>query len=198
MNLHVAAMCEFSHLYYGLPFYGTGGVTDAERVGVQAGLELMFECMTTALSGADFVHDTGLCGFCTMLSPELMVLHDEIIGMVKVFMEGVNINDETLALDLIDRVGPGRGYLAEKHTREHFRRFWVPKFLDRTALPPGQTESADPCEERLNRRTREIMETHQPEPLAEDMEREIRKVEESWFKELGLKYEYQKRAEGSR
>ena len=193
LNLHVAALCELSHLFYKLPFYGTAGTTDAESIGVQAGWELMFECLASALSGADFVHDTGLMGHCSMTSPELMVLHDEMVGMVNAFMGGIEISDETLALDLIDRVGPGGNYLTEAHTLKHFTKFWVPRLLDRTPLTPDQNESVNPCEERINKKAREIIETHTPVPLPGEIVKEIKKVEESWFKEAGVKFEYPKR-----
>jgi len=192
LNLLTACLAELSH-YYKLPFWGTAGVTDAKVVGIQASAELMYQCLTSFLSGADFVHDTGLMDHSTMISPELIVLMDEIIEMAKVFIQGLEINEQTLALDLVHSVGPGGCYIDTKHTLEHFRNFWVPSILDRTRLQSKQDHrSTKQSEELLKEKTIRILETHEPEPLPEDKVKEIRKLEESWFKSLGLNYEYLK------
>jgi len=123
----------------------------------------------------------------TMISPELMVLADEIIDMVKVLMGGVDINDETLPLELIERLGPKANYLTEGHTLKHFRKFWVPRVFDRSFI---KKEGVKDCEELLNQRTIRILETHQPKPLPEDLVRELKKVEKTWFDRVGLRHEY--------
>ncbi len=190
LNLLNACLTELSH-YHELPMWGTAGCTDAKVIGAQAGAELMFQCLASTLSGADFVHDTGLMDHATMISPELIVLMDEIIDMVRIFIGGIEISDQTLALDLIDSVGPGGSYIAEDHTLEHFRSFWVPRVLDRTRLTPDiHVKSGKHCEDLLNEKTRKILDTHIPEPLSDEVVREIKKVERSWFSELGLGYEY--------
>ena len=111
--------------------------------------------------------------------------------MVKVSMNGIEVTDETLALDLIDRVGPGGHFLAEEHTLKHFRKFWVPTILDRSKLTSmSEGELPFHCEDRLREKTLEIMRTHQPDPLPDDVLREIKKLEASWFKALDLPYCY--------
>ena len=193
LNLLNACLTRLSH-YYKLPMWGTAGCTDAKVIGAQAGAEIMMQCLSSVISGADFVHDTGLMDHATMISPELIVFMNEIIDMVKVFIGGIDISDQTLALDLIDSVGPGGSYIAEDHTLEHFRNFWVPGVLDRSMLTQDlEEESIKHCEDLINDKTKKIMETHTPEPLSDDIVREIKKVEKSWFDKLGLKYEYPKR-----
>jgi trimethylamine--corrinoid protein Co-methyltransferase len=193
LSLHTACLTELCH-YYKLPMFGIAGATDAKIIGAEAGAEVMHQCLMSSLSGADLVHGAGLMDHCTMISPELIVLTDETIDMLKVSMGGVEINDQTLALDLIDKVGPGGNYLAEPHTVKHFRKFWVPRFMDRTQWNASlSTNAVTHCEDLVNNKTKEIMDTHIPRPLAEDIVREIRKIEESWFKELKLPYEYPKR-----
>jgi trimethylamine--corrinoid protein Co-methyltransferase len=185
-----ACLTELTH-YYGLPMFGTAGATDAKVIGAQAGIEIMHQVLTSALSGADLVHDVGVMDHCTMISPELIVMTDEIIGMVKVTMGGLEINDETLSLELIDKIGPGGHFLNEEHTLKYFRKFWVPSIMDRTQLTAGLTaESVEHCEDLLNKKTRKILESHTPPPLAEDLVKEIKVLEASWFKAAGLKYQY--------
>ena len=185
MSFLVAALTELCH-YYQLPMFGTAGCTDAHNIGVQAGAELTYSLLLTALSGADLVHDIGILG--NVGSAEVTVLCDELIDMVKVSMGGIEINEDTLPLDLIEKKGPRANYISEKHTLKHFRKFWAPTIFDRSVNPEG----AKNCEELLKEKTIKIMETHQPKPLPEDVVKELNKVEASLLKRIGLK-EYPKR-----
>lgn len=181
MSLMVAALTELCH-YYKLPMFGTAGIIDSKKVDAQGAAEGTYQVLMSALSGADLVHDVGVTGNGTILSPEFMVFIDEIINMVNVSMQGIDINNETLALDLIDRVGPGGAYIAENHTLKHFRNFWSPKIFDRTA---GDADTRD-CDQLLNERTLQLLETHQPKPLSKELLKELKQRESSWLKDVGL------------
>ncbi len=188
LSFLVAALTELCH-YYKLPMFGTAGCTDADVVDAQAGAEVTYQVLMSALSGADLVHDVGLAYHATTISPELIVFVSEIIDMVNVSMGGIEINTETLPLDLIDRVGPRGTYISEKHTLKHFRKFWAPQIFDRSMV---KDESTKRCADLLNEKTIEILKTHQPKPLSEDVRKELKKVEAGWLKRVGLK-EYPKR-----
>jgi len=187
MGVLIAAFTELIH-YYRLPAWGTIS-SDAKTVGAQAATEYTYQIVLQALAGADFIHDIGYLHSSMMISPEMVVLGNEILEMVKVLMRGIEVDEETVPLDLIDRVGPGGTYLSEKHTLQHFRSFWVPNVFYRN---PELDEHAKDCEELLNQRTIKIMETHKPKPLPEDLVDELMKVEARWFKRVGLKHEYAK------
>ncbi len=163
--------------------WGSGGSSDAKVMGIQAVAESTYSILISALTGADLVHNV----FGVSL-----VLANEIIDMVKVLMGGIEINDETLPLDLIERLGPRANYLAEPHTLKHFREVWAPSIFDRTL---SKKEGEKDCEELLKTKTIEILRTHKPKPLPEDVLKELKKVEESWLKRVGLK-EYPKREQG--
>lgn len=186
--LMVGALTEVAH-FYKLPFYGTGGVTDAEKVGIQAATEATHQILISVLTGADLVHNVGTIFHGGINSPELIVLADEIIDMVKVLTGGIEISDETLPLDLIERIGPGGNYLYESHTFGHFRKFWVPRIFDRSF---ARKEGIKSCEELLREKTIEILETHEPKRLPEDVVKELEKMEKSWLSRAGLK-DYPKR-----
>ena len=186
--LMVAALTELCHSYK-LPMYGTGGCTDAQKLNLQAAVEATSTIFASALSGADLVHNVGSLYHGGWRSLEYIVLADEIIGMIKVIMGGIEINEETLPLDLIEKKGPKANYLSEPHTRKHFREFWVPTVFDRsTAKKEGEKD----CEELLKAKTLEILKTHQPKPLPDDVVKELKKMEKSWLDRVGLK-EYPKR-----
>jgi len=185
--LMVGALTELCHSY-GLPMYGTAGCTDALAMGAQASIEATYQILISMLTGADLVHNVGTTFHGGWRSPEFLVLANEIIDMAKVLMGGIEINEETLPLDLIERKGQRADYLGEAHTLKHFRKFWVPKVFDRSF---GK-EDVKSCEERLNERTKKIIETHQPKPLPEDILKELKKVEKAWLARVGLT-EYPKR-----
>jgi trimethylamine--corrinoid protein Co-methyltransferase len=186
--LMVGALTELAH-YYKIPFFGTAGCTDAEIMGIQAAAESTSQVLISMLTGADLVHNVGTTYHGGVRSLELIVFVDEIIDMVKVLMKGIEINSETLPLDLIEKIGPGSNYLSESHTLRHFREFWSPRIFDRSAV---KKEGVKDCEELLKERTIEILRTHQPKPLPEDVVKELQKVEAGWLERVGLK-EYPRR-----
>lgn len=189
LSLLVAALTEISH-YYKLPILGTAGCTDSDIIDAQTAAEVTYQILMSALSGADFVHDIGVMHWGRVLSTELTVLCDEIIDMVKVSMGGIEINEETLPLDLIDRIGPRGTYISEKHTLKHFRKFWAPRFFDRSVVKDENTKR---CHDLLREKTIALQNTHQPKPLPEDLVKELKKVEASWFKQIGAEYKYPER-----
>jgi len=189
MSLMVGALTDLCH-YYKLPMFGTAGTADAGVLGIQATAEITYQLLISALTKADLVHNAGMMHHATMLSPELLVLVNEIIDMVNVLLGGIEVNNETLALDIIDRLGPRPNYLSESHTLKHFRNFWVPKMFDRSMARKKDTKD---CEQLLNQRTIEILETHKPKPLSEDLIKELKEEEKTWFDGAGLKCEYPRR-----
>jgi trimethylamine--corrinoid protein Co-methyltransferase len=190
--LMIGALTELCH-YYRLPMFGTAGCTDSAGIDAQTGIEITYQVMTAALTGADIVHDVGFVYHAMAVSPELMVLTDEVIGMVMVLMGGIEINDETLPLKLIERLGPKSNYLSENHTLKYFRKFWVPKVFDRSF---ARTEKTKNSGDLLREKTLEILRTYQPKPLPEDLVIELKKMETSWYENLGLKPGYLKREQG--
>ena len=122
----------------------------------------------------------------------MIVFGNEVVDMVNVMLRGIEINDETLPLGLMEKLGPKASYLFESHTRKHFRTFWAAPLFDRSFARTGTVQSA---EERIKRKTIELIETHQPKPLPDATVRELKKVEKAWFDRVGLKHEYPRRPE---
>ena len=185
MSFLVAALTELCH-YYELPMLGTAGCTDAHKMGVQVGAEFVYSLLLATLSGADLVHDVGILK--NTGSAEATVLCDELIDMVNVSMGGIEINDDTLPLDLIEKKGPRANFISERHTLKHFRKFWAPNLFDRSVT----IDTYKSAEERIREKTISIMETHQPKPLADNVVKELNKYEASLLKRIGLK-EYPRR-----
>ncbi len=185
-----AALTEICHNYYRLPMFGVTGSTDAGVIDFQAGAEVTYEILVAALSGVDLVRSSSGVYSLKVGSPEMIVLGDEIVGMTKVLLGGIEIDEETLALDLIEKIGPKSSYVAESHTLKHFRKFWVPDIFSRSFF--GK-EGGKHSSELLKDRTIKILENHQPKPLPENLVDELRKKERTWFESVDLKYEYPKK-----
>ena len=175
MNLMAYHMAELAR-GYGLPFFGMSGCSDAETPDAQAAAEATFSCLNAALSGADMVHDNGWLDSATLVSPEYMVLVDEIIAMVQQYMKGVGLEEEQMALDVIDRVGPGGHFLMEEHTMRHFRDIWYPQLFDRS---PGNTAGRRDISSRIRERTRSLLATD-PHPLPRNLQKELEELASRW------------------
>jgi trimethylamine--corrinoid protein Co-methyltransferase len=104
-------------------------------------------------------------------SMELLVITDEIIRMTKFYMLGVSVNENTLALDAIDRVEPGAGFLADDHTMQNFRTGqWLPDLIDRKRYEAWEKSGAKDMFARANERARKILAEHEVPPLPEEAE----------------------------
>jgi trimethylamine--corrinoid protein Co-methyltransferase len=104
-----------------------------------------------------------------------MVLDCEIYSIVCKMMEGIIINEETLALDTIRAVGPGGHFLTQKHTRAHMRELWRPRLMDRRPYDAWEANPAG-AREAAHERARHLLQTHQPQPLEEGLAGELKKL----------------------
>ena len=126
LNAAGAQMAQFYHL----PFYATGGMTDSKVLDAQSGYESAITNLLCALAGANFIHDAaGLMEFALTACYEKFVIDNEILGMVMRAVDGIKVNDDTLAFDLIKEVGPGGNFVAAKHTRRFMRSEHYQPFL---------------------------------------------------------------------
>jgi len=182
MSLYSAAMADI-HRALGVPFMGTAGASESKVLDAQAAIECTFQVLASCLSGATLVHDVGFLDCADIGSLESLVMNDEIIAMARRFMRGITVNDETMMLDVIHRVGPDGHYLAEPETAAYCRQeIWVPRLMDRQPYQDWKAAGALTMEQRIRRRLKEILATHKPRPLPEGatavFERILRTAEE--------------------
>jgi len=113
---------------YNLPIYASAGVTDAKIPDIQSGFEKGVSYLLVAMAGADYVHlAAGILDSGNSISYEQFIIDNEILGMVHRLIRGVDVDKETLAVDIIENVGPGGNYITEEHTVKHmFRQFFYP------------------------------------------------------------------------
>jgi trimethylamine--corrinoid protein Co-methyltransferase len=157
--------------------FSTGGCSDSKVVDEQAAIEATLSLYTAMLSGATIIHDVGYLESGLNGSLEMLVLCDEIIEMVKHIGRGIQVDEETLCLDVIDRVGPGGQFLSEDHTLEHYRRdFWFPRLIDRSNYETWVSGGKKMLGQRVEEKVNDILETHEPAPIDEDVTNELKKI----------------------
>jgi trimethylamine--corrinoid protein Co-methyltransferase len=129
LNAAGAQMAQF----YKLPYYATGGMTDSKTLDAQSGYESAITNLLCALSGANFIHDSaGLMEFAMTACYEKYVIDNDILGMVMRAVEGIRVDDDTLAFDLMKEIGPGGNFVTAKHTRRFMRmEHYQPTISDR-------------------------------------------------------------------
>ncbi|MFO7625124.1 MAG: trimethylamine methyltransferase family protein [Anaerolineales bacterium] len=169
-SLGMGAWCELAR-YYNLPVWGYGGATDSKVVDAQAGIEATFSIMNAFLTRCTLVHDVAYIEYGSTSSMELLVIANEIIRMLRFFMGGVQVDQNTLALDAIDRVNPGAGFLADDHTMQNFRTGqWAPDLIDRKRFDVWEKAGSKDMFTRANERARKILAEHQTPPLSAETE----------------------------
>jgi len=168
---------DFVH-YLGLPMFALAGCSDSKMVDQQAGIEAALTLMTDALCGGNIVHDLGYLESGLTGSLAQLVICDEVLGWIEHFVRGVEINDETLALDLIDEIGPDGQFLDSDHTLKHFRERWYPKLFDRNNYDGWLAKGSTSLGERAAARVASILSEHQPEPLPDDVTRAVHAIVE--------------------
>jgi len=172
-QLAISAYSELFH-YYKLPVWGFAGCSDAHLLDEQAAIEATFSIMMNAMSGTNLIHDVGYLSSGLTGSCEMLVMSAEIIGMVKRMLRGILVDRESLAVEVIDRVGPGGHFLMDEHTIKHMRsEFWRPSLLNRDSLETWQNKGNLPLRERLNQKVRSILKEHRAEPLTKELRQQI-------------------------
>ncbi len=168
-------MAEMAH-YFELPNFGTAGTSDSQIFDGQAVAEVTSSCIMAALSGANLVHDIGLLGNATVVMPDMITATDEIIKMTRLLLPDVPVNEEALAIDVIRAVGPGGEFVTHSHTQEHFRDVWYSDLLYRGGDKAWNKSGQLTFEQRVNARTRKLIESHRPKLLPEETIVRIEKI----------------------
>ncbi len=159
--------------FYGLPIWGNAGMSDACVVDEQAAIDSAVSVLGALLTRTHLAHDVGYLEGGLTTSPEMIVLTAENIAMMRHFAQGAALDAETLALDVIQRVGPGGDFLWQPHTARHFREYWQPRLFSRQRLDDWIESGKKRLGDRLRDKTIALMESHRPEPLSRAAQAEI-------------------------
>jgi len=164
--------------YYDLPVFGLGGCTDSKVLDQQSGFEVTLSLMTALLHGANIIHDVGFMDSGMQGSLQLIAISNDILGFLRAATAGVVVNDETLALDLIDELGPTGNYIGVEHTLRHYKEPYYGKLTDKNPFSVWEKRGASTMEEKASAMVDEILLKHEIEPLSEDVQRALHSVVE--------------------
>ena len=172
-SLTQAALADMRDEIYGLPIWAFAGASDAKVMDAQAGAEVMFSIINAMLSRCNLIHDVGFLEYGSTSSLEMVTMADELVAMSRFFAGGIPVDDETLALDAIERVvtgGPGSMFLTDDHTFEHFMQAqFLPKLLDRSRYDSWEEAGARDLYKRCNIEAKRILSEHQVEPKPDEV-----------------------------
>ncbi|MCX6616092.1 MAG: trimethylamine methyltransferase family protein [Acidobacteria bacterium] len=162
--------------YYDLPVFGLGGSTDSKVMDQQCGFEATLSLMTALLHGANIVHDVGFMDAGLQGSLQLIAMCNDILGFLRAATAGVVVNDETLALDVIEELGPTGSYMGHDHTLRHFKDAYYSGLIDKNPFSVWQQRGSTSMEQRAAKMVDDILAKHQPQPLAEEVQEAIHAV----------------------
>ena len=187
MSLGLAAQAEVAQSF-GLPSWGLAGATDSKVLDAQAGIESAFSILAQGLGGLNLIHDVGYMDGGMICSAEMLVMGDEAVGMAKRFIRGIEVNQETLARELIQNVGPGGNFIQQQHTFRHFRNeLWMPSLMSRHSYDMWRQRGAKDMQTRVREKVSRILDTHNVAPLPDKTVSALEKLKLSGEKELTAK-----------
>ncbi len=175
-DLMMAALGDVSD-FLDLPMFGTCGCTDAKVVDEQALIEGAISILMTAQSGANLNHDVGYIEHGNCASLEYLTICDDLIGMARRVVDGIKVDEESLALDIVDKVGPGGHFLAEEHTLENFKKeTWYPRMFTRQVYEKWEADGSKTLFDKANEKVIDILENYEPEPLPKDVQQKMKDI----------------------
>jgi trimethylamine--corrinoid protein Co-methyltransferase len=166
--------------FYNLPCRISGALSDSKCADAQAAYESMLTLSMAQMAGGNFIlHSAGIIDTYNTVSLEKMMFDDEIIGMIRRINQGVTVNEETLAFNVIKEVGPQGEFLTHEHTFNHFKQeFYCPILSDRSNATQWEKNGALTAEQRANARWKKLLEEYTEPALDKDVDREMIKFME--------------------
>ena len=146
--------------------------------------------LTCALSGVNFIHlSVGMMEQMLLVSYEQCVIDNEILGAAFRIVKGVEVNKDTIALDVIKEIGPGGNFLTHDHTLKNFRQVrWFPELTNREKWGNWKTKGAKDMRQRANEEARRILKEYHPRHLSpklcEELDKFAKEAQERVLKEV--------------
>ncbi len=170
------SLVQLAH-FYNLPSFTIAGCTDAQTFDQQASMEAGFNLLMSALAGGNLIHDLGYIGVGLTYSLEYLALCNEGIGAVKFMARGVEVSPRTLALEVIEKVGPGGHFLSEQHTMDNFRsEMHFTRLFNRNNYDNWLATGSKDFGGNANALLKEILQWHEVPALAPEVERAIKEL----------------------
>lgn len=163
--------------YYQIPCRNSGALSDSKMLDTQAAYESTLTVAMAQMSGGNFIlHAAGIIDTYNTTSYEKLIIDNEILGYMRRIAQGVEVNEDTLAYDVIEEVGPKGTFLIEDHTVEHFRNeFYIPTLSNRSTYDQWVSNGSEPLEKSANRKWKEILANYEEPSLPKDIDADLKK-----------------------
>jgi len=164
-------LSDFYHIPLSMGSFATG----AKQPNWQAGIENSLSTFMASIVMSDMLLGVGLLHGSRIWSYEQMLMDCEIFSLIHKVMQGIIVDDETLALDTIHAVGSGGNFLSQKHTLKHMREVWMPQFMDRRPYHIWE-EKQDNAQDWARVKAQQILQNHQPQSLDDHLYHELQRM----------------------
>jgi trimethylamine--corrinoid protein Co-methyltransferase len=177
MGLVTAGIAQLAR-YYNIPSRGPGGGTDSKVLDIQNGYERLQTLMLATQAGVNYITCAGTYEATLVEALELLVIDDDLAGMVQRILEGITVNEDTIAFNIIKKVATseikGVNFLAESHTRKYMNsELYMPRLADRARRSSWEKKGGKDIIERAREKVDKILIEHQPRDLDKSVENEL-------------------------
>jgi trimethylamine--corrinoid protein Co-methyltransferase len=164
--------------FYQIPTFSTGLNSDAPCLDIQDGWENAISGFAVLYSAMDLIADFGLTNACLIASNEQLVIDSEILEILRRIERGIDVSPETIAVEVINKVGPKGNYLTEEHTLRYLRteEHWESVISNRLNYETWIKKGSPDAKKNAKERAKQILKTHIPKSLDEDKQKEIRLI----------------------
>ena len=159
-----AVGCQMAH-FYGVPASIGTFATGAKTSDWHAGVENAVSGAVSQLAGADMLSGAGLLNSARLFSFEQLVMDCEIYDMLRAVTQGFPVNEDTLAVEVIQGIGPRSHFMKSRHTKAHMREVWQPTVLDRAPWDEWVKKGRPSANDNARQVARRLLASHQPDPL---------------------------------
>jgi trimethylamine--corrinoid protein Co-methyltransferase len=168
-GLTSAAYAQMAH-YYGFPALVGGFVSTAKEPDQQAAYDKFASALTPIMAGADMIAGIGLLEDCRTVWLEQLVIDSEMSMIIGRMARGIEVTEESLALDVVHRVGAGKDFLGQRHTMEKFRtEHFLPTVTDRSSWDSWVAKGSKTTLQRAGEEVRRIFKEHKVEPVRSEV-----------------------------
>ena len=156
--------------YLGIPSFGLAGAPDTKEVDAQAGFETAMQVLISGACGGNLIHDVGFMDYGLTGSAQQLVFANEVIGHARRLFRGIEVDEEHLAYDAIQNVGPGGNFLGEEHTFRFFRdEVWTPETSERRSYEEWEADGKKDFKVVIREKLVNILDNYKPEALSDEV-----------------------------
>lgn len=183
-----SAFAQMGRELYGLPTWGDGGVGGGAMLpDEQAMNEATQFTFINGLAGTNIIHDLGYLNYGLTYCQELLVMQNEVVGQLRRIFDGIDMSEESKAMPVIKKVGPGGHFLGQKHTKQHYKEMWLPQLQNRLEYTPWLKQGGKTMCEKAGEVVDEIIANYEPLPVAPEKDALIQAVLDRVDKEAAEK-----------